>query len=298
MTQDLDGGAVGASASPVQLAQGLVHAAWGGRFLDYAGILADDFVWIGALPTQYLLSREQTLEVYGAGAWTIPSMSFANDDFREVATMGDLHVVCGSTTVMADPSEGMVYSGRPRITAVFREAASGYELVHLHTSHPVPALRGGVWSYAPAGISRETIRFLCVLTAEFGNGASIELRDVEGTTRVLRPFEVVCLVADRQYTNVHMIGSSFRTRQGIGSLASLLPEDMFIELRRGTIANVAFVSSWDDREVVLVDGMSVPLPHRRSAEVLAALAERRAAFERELDKMGPRLTGGAAQERE
>lgn len=280
---------LGVGISPADLARDIVHAAWGGRFLEYADVLADDFVWIGALPVQYRLSKEETLKVYGGGSWTIPNISFANDNFREVASSGGLHVVCGSTTVIVDPSGGMAYSGRPRVTSIFRKVGEGLELVHLHTSHPVPTVPGGGWSGAPTGVSRETIRFLCMLSAKFRDGMSLELRDLEGTTHVVRPFEIICLEADRQYTDIRVIGSSFRMRQGIGTLAELLPEELFIELRRGTMANVGYVTSWDENAVYLVDGVTVQLPNRRSKEILDALQEKQAAFERELERMGARL---------
>ena len=240
--------------SPADLARDIVHAAWGGRFLEYADVLADDFVWIGALPVQYRLSKEETLKVYGGGSWTIPNISFANDNFREIASSGGLHVVCGSTTVIADPSEGMAYSGRPRVTSIFREVGGGARARAPPHVPPRPHGPRRRLSGAPTGVSRETIRFLCMLSAKFRDGMSLELRDLEGTTHVVRPFEIICLEADRQYTDVRVIGSSFRMRQGIGTLAELLPEDLFIELRRGTVANVGYVTSWDEDAVYLVDG--------------------------------------------
>ena len=298
MTTSRTGCGCGRGGSPEELARAVVHAAWSGRFLECADLLADDFIWIGGLPAQYCLGRAETLSVYEGGARTIPSITFADDDFREVASLGGVHVVCGSTTVMTDPSTGMVYSGRPRTTAVFREAGDGLQLVHLHTSHPVPKAPGGGWVHTSAGISRETLLFICELSVQYGDEASLELRDLEGTTHVLRPFEIICLEADRQYTDVHLIGSTFRMRRGIGSLAKALPQRLFIELRRGTVANVSCVTSWDRGEVCLVDGMVIPLPNRRATEILALLAEKRAAFEEDLDKMGAKLFAGKAGRQE
>ena len=87
---------LGVGISSADLSRDIVHSAWGGRFLEYADVLADDFVWIGALPVQYRLSKEETLKVYGGGSWTIPNISFANDPPKKTFVLLNGH--CHSPT--------------------------------------------------------------------------------------------------------------------------------------------------------------------------------------------------------
>lgn len=290
-----DGEVAGTFSDVAEFVCAVIHAAWTGRFLDYARYLAPDFTWIGALPSQYRLTREQTLEVYGEGSGTIPEVTFLSDSFRVVQSSGALSVVCGSTVIVADPSSGMAYSGRPRTTAVVREVDGCFELVHLHTSHPFISSGGVPGQALPAGISTETVRFLCELCAQHNEAASLQVRDCDGVTHVVRPYEIIYLEADRQYTNLHVIGSSFRVRTGIGDMSSRLPAELFVELRRGTVANIAYVTSWEGGEVRLAGGARVTLPGRRSKEIQDLLTERKSEFMVLLDQTGLSMAGATAR---
>ncbi|HJG30352.1 MAG TPA: nuclear transport factor 2 family protein [Collinsella ihuae] len=266
------------SSKPVELVRSFCRASWTGTIdWDDAFLAAKDLSWVGSLESQYLLNREQTRAMYEGGiSKTLPDVVISDEDFREIASEDGVHVVIGTFVVTSNPKEGHAYRVRQRTTAVLRETEDGYELVHQHASNPTALLRKG--RELPLDLSKDSYWYIALLAAQYHDDESIEMRDVTGRSHVLRPFDIVRLEADRQRTFVHCIDGSFCVRMGIGAVGSSLPQNDFVLLRRGCVANIAHVRGWNADEVLLTGDVTVRLPSRRSEEVRRELRLKRATF--------------------
>lgn len=272
---------------PIEVVRGVVRAAWSGEGESWISrYAADDFVWIGAAEEQRCLDRAQTLAVYKRIAETIPDMVISDESYQEVVRAGDLCVVVGTCTMLSDPRQMMAFGGRQRSTAVLRRTPEGYRIVHLHTSHPIAKAKTGT-AEAPVGISEAMFDYVRLLTRQYDDRETIDLKDTEGTVHVVRPFEITFLKADRQRTEVHIVGDSFTVRRGIGSLAAQLPDGLFCEVRRGVVVNVIHIARLDGSAVVLVGGERFPLPERRGREVARRIEGMRARVVTVCDKFAP-----------
>lgn len=149
----------------------------------------------------------------------------------------------------------------------------GFRIVHLHVSSPLEFSREG--EFFPVGFSRDAYRFVRLLASDATDRSSVEIREIGGTTHVLRTFDVVYLEADRQYTMVHCLTKTLRVRQGIGFLSKAFPANRFFKVRRGCIANILHVISWSAGSVRLTGGVEIPIPARRSVEVRERIVQLR-----------------------
>lgn len=252
----------------------VVHRFWAGDEDFLASVLEDDFVWIAAQEDQYLLGRDATLETYRRLISSIPSVVLIDEDYTASHVEEGLVLVLGSFYGINSPDSGTAFSARQRLTAVLRvRPDASFGLAHMHVSNPISLTRNG--EYFPVGFSREAYRYVRMLASQYSDRSSVEVREIGGATHVLRTFDVVYLEADRQYTMVHCLNKTLRARQGIGALSQLFPTDRFFEVRRGCVANILHVLSWNAEEVTLTGGVSIPIPARRSTEVREKIEELR-----------------------
>lgn len=253
----------------------LVHKFWEGDEEFFGSVLADDFIWIAAQDDQYCLDSAASLDMYRHLMSSLPSTVLIDEDYAAVSMQGSITVVVGSYYGINSPDSGTAFSARQRLTAVLRDSQEplGFELVHLHVSNPVSLSKKG--EFFLVGFSREAYRYVRMLASQYRDRESVEVREIGGATHVLRIFDVVYLEADRQYTVVHCLNKSLRSRMGIGHLSQRFPKDRFFEVRRGCVVNILHVISWDADNVMLTGGVEIPIPARRSTEVRAKIEELR-----------------------
>ena len=246
---------------------------WSGDEAAVMRCLEDDFTWIAAQDDQYLLDRQDSILVYRQIMATVPDVVIIDEDYATIICEDGLVIVAGSFYGINNPESGTAFSARQRVTAVLREREEGFGIVHLHVSNPVTLSKKG--EYFPSGFSREAYRYVRMLASHYSDRTSIEVREIGGATHVLMTFDVVYLEADRQYTVVHCLNKTLRSRQGIGILSQGFPKDRFFEVRRGSIVNILHVVSWNASEVTLTGGVRIPIPARRSTEVREKIEELR-----------------------
>lgn len=102
-----------------------------------------------------------------------------------------------------------------------------------------------------------------ILTAMEANSSnSYTFRTEEGETHLnlkdILKFEIVQRKVEIALAN----GKSFLTRTTIKELSKTLPEDMFVKIHSGCIANVRHISSYNSSDVILDDGTSLPVSRR------------------------------------
>ncbi len=268
----------GSAHDAVAFVRSFVHRAGSGDSAYIDRVLAPDFRWAsdrGEGERPYI-GRPQSLGLLRQVGRMTPTVMFCNEDYSMVCCAGSTAVVAGTFTAFSNPMEGLAFCVRKRLTAVVCDAggtaANRYQIQYLHLSNPPAAPQG---AEGVSGLSDEFVRYMRALADNYADFESVEIRDVTGSVHVLRVFDVVELEADRQCTNVHCLGKSLRVRQGIGALARLFPADRFVEVRRGSVVNIIHARAWNDREVTLVDGRTVPIPVRRSSEIQERLSEMR-----------------------
>ena len=252
-----------------------MHRFWAGDTSYFEGALADDFVWIAAQEDQYRLDRGESLELYRNLMQGVPEVVLVDESYETIASEGGVTVVTGWYSSINNPETGSAFSSRQRITLVLRDASGepSFRIVHMHMSSPITIARKG--EYFPVGFSREAYRYVRMLASQYTDRDSIEVREIGGATHVLRTFDVVYLEADRQYTVIHCLSKTLRARQGIGQLSKKFPTDRFFEVRRGSIANILHVVSWNADVVKLTGGVEIPIPVRRSMKVREKIEELR-----------------------
>lgn len=244
-----------------------MHRFWSNDFAYFEKVLAADFVWIAAQEDQYRLDRDESVDLYRNICQSTPEVVLVDESYEAIASEGGVTVVTGWYYGINNPEMGSAFGSRQRLTVILRDLVGDqpFEIVHLHMSNPVTISRKG--EYFPVGFSREAYRYVRMLASQYSDRESIEVREIGGATHVLRTFDVVYLEADRQYTMIHCLSKTLRARQGIGELSKKFPADRFFEVRRGSIANILHVISWDADSVRLTGGVEIPIPVRRSMKV-------------------------------
>ena len=250
---------------------------WGNDEAYIERVAASDFVMIAAQDDQYCLDRDQALALYRDLMRSVSDIAIIDEDYTTVMTKGEVTVVSGSFYGVSNPDSGVAFSARQRVTAVLRDAPGDtFQVVHLHISNPLSISRKG--EFYPVNFSHEAYRYVRMLSSQHSDRASIEVREIGGAMHVLRIFDVVYLEADRQYTMIHCLSKTVRSRQGIGVLSKRFPANRFFEVRRGCIVNILHVLSWDAAKVVLTGDIEIPIPVRRSSEVRERIEELRKAM--------------------
>ncbi len=264
-----------AKRTAVECVRDLVRAAWSGA-IDWDDPLLSSSAlrWTGSDEGQYLLDLPHARAACEGGIRGLPGARIVNERYEEIMAQDGVHVVAGSVSYAC--AEG---DGRRSITAVLREVPDGFELIYQHASDASDREEGRPRASLPEGSLERLPWYAFALHAmRDDDGPMLEVRDVSGESHALRPREIIHLEASRQRTAIHCVDRTVLVNRGIGELASELPKDEFLQVRRGNVVNVAHVVRWDASKVELADGVSVPLPVRRSVAIRNELARKREAL--------------------
>lgn len=99
-------------------------------------------------------------------------------------------------------------------------------------------------------------------------GQTITIKDVDKVTRVIVYSDIMYLIADRNYTELYVMGynSSLRVRGNISELTRKLP-DNFIVIKRNFVANRDFIKNVEERIITMVDKYQVQIPNPKYTSI-------------------------------
>jgi two-component system LytT family response regulator len=87
-------------------------------------------------------------------------------------------------------------------------------------------------------------------------------------THYLDPKEIIRCEADGNYTHFYMLDNRYiLASRPIGFYGGLLPEPNFIRCHKSSLVNRYFISTINDKEMILSDGSVVPISRRRMSTV-------------------------------
>lgn len=130
--------------------------------------------------------------------------------------------------------------------------------------------------YAPAGYEVNAFRYLLKpvsakdifqimkdIRHELGNMSKIIFNTAQ-CELILHTKDILYLEANDKETTVHCEHDSFEIRKGLNELATQLPAFYFFRIHRKYIANLAHVREFDEKQLTLDCGQTLPISRRNS----------------------------------
>lgn len=224
-----------------------------------------DCVWV--MPNHMVCRGLYEARAQFADGWVMPSFDIYDLKF-EVLDWGDeeTFVVTGGYHLLSDEGPEHLMAMSQCLSAVWRPRPEGWKIVHLHVSaewsetspgevYPVEASRQ-TWRYAQAVIARS------LQVAE----RPITFRKASGGLVSVDPSAVRYVRADGKRCVLYLVDGRVEAGCSISELEAKLPEG-FARVHRSYVVNRAHVVSLDGLQVEMSDGMMIPIPAKRRAQV-------------------------------
>lgn len=238
---------------------------------DYAPLLercVDDCVFIGA--GSDLFSTKADMMRALATPEDAPLLLMRNADFR-LANQVDQDqreaIVLGTYHLYTAPNEPLLFAARQRISVFCRLEDGIWKTYHVHSSNE--------WSEPvdeeafPYQVSKDTYEYVRSILRTGRKAGLLPTRiALEGGARTtyIDPVHVACFQADGKRSIAHTTDGSVEIAGLLRDIEPQLP-GTFVRVHRSYVVNAACVTSVRHFVVELSNGMEVPVPERRFAEV-------------------------------
>lgn len=230
----------------------------------------DECVWV--MPNHAVCHGIQEVREQFAHGWVMPSFDSHNMQFELVdGTPQDMAVVTGSYHLLSDSKAQDIMAMSQHLSAVWLRGANGWKIKHLHVSmewsEPAP---GEVY---PIEASRHTWRYAQAIIARNAGAHArpIAVKVASGRMVTVDPGDLLYARADGKRCVLCMRDEMMAVGCSITEIAKRLPEG-FVRVHRSYVVNRGAIASVERAAIVMSDGVEIPIPVRRRAEVLRLLA--------------------------
>ena len=108
-----------------------------------------------------------------------------------------------------------------------------------------------------------------------GSGKKIHVK-INGRYLVIDPSDILCCEADGNYTHIRLEGDEeVVTTRTLKEVSKDLPETRFCRCHHSCVVNLEKVRSYNNRELELSNGMTLPVSRRRYHELVRMIKKKK-----------------------
>ena len=247
----------------VELTQHIVEAYWQKNTEPLIEHLHEDILWIGSMNEEYLHGKAAMVQRITENIGEMPPVYLDTQEYEVVQREGASCVVVGRYRAYTQPESGILLSEKQRVTFVWEKAPTGHEpellIRHLHLSNVLHIQDED--ERFPIRAGKENYEYMIRIMAERSQGAVVNVKDVNGSSRILNYSDIMYLTSDRNYIHLFMSHNNedIKIRSNLSTFSEKLPKG-FLQPSRSFSINRSYVKSYDGRVLTMIDGKEFKVP--------------------------------------
>lgn len=161
--------------------------------------------------------------------------------------------------------------------------------ITAYEDYAIKAIKQGAFDYVLKPVSVDEFRQSFNRLKEVDDGSNGTLKAVntlalpdQKTTRLVDVKDIICLQADRSYTQVHTLSEKLVVSKNLKSFETLLEKhDSYIRVHRSAIVNVSHIleiSKADGGALVMKNDIEISMPSRGKEQLVKKILDMRASL--------------------
>lgn len=229
-------------------------------------LCAPDVIWIGAQEEQFCKGLDAMATEYGKILEQLIPCYLADAEFQIAKHAARTCTVVGRYLTTTDERSAMFLQVPQRCTTCWEVFDGKLRITHQHISNPIGEMKrtsDESMVREMGELSRRLMerRFTSQLSSQ-----QIVVRARDGVTYYVPTGHIVCVEAEGKHSKLYTDDKTIPACDSFGTLVSRLPAE-FAPVQRSFVVNLDRVRELLKRGIVLSNGMEIPIPARRLAEV-------------------------------
>ncbi len=235
-----------------------------GPVFSYCSI---DVTWIGSRRDQFEIGMRAFRDSVERYSRQITAAHMTNQEFLIAQNSGKTCTVIGRYQMLSDENEEEIAIGSRRCVMVWELINNLLKVKHLCISSPLDEWESCDRENRDAMLGAAAKEYAERRAGRMSSDVRIVFTDKDGVVHFLHPNEVLYFMADRKHTIVHTLDGDLSARDNLAVFRQSVGESRpFLQIHRGYIINVNFISQIRPYQVIMQDDSLVPIPLKRYTE--------------------------------
>jgi hypothetical protein len=256
----------------VHLTSEFMEAFYSGNPEPVFAVASPDITWIGAQKEQFDIGFEKFRADIEKVLLDLPPCYLSNQRYLLAQNNGSICTVIGSYYVMSRDNAEHAIAGEQRCVAIWRLSGEQLSLVHLSNSSPIGEWMVTEGEHFPSKMSAYIKNYIRHQVREKLTPRQLVITDTVRVMHFISESEIYYLESDDKYTEIYLADSTIRTRM---QLKEFLPKlsPVFLKISRINIVNMSKIARFSERDAILLDGRSLPVPAKKMTEIKKTVSD-------------------------
>lgn len=257
----------------LEKSQEAVHSYFRRDMDTFAGMLDDDFIWIGSYDFHYTKGKERFLEASRQESEEV-SGQISDEEYSLLCREHKTWIVYGRFTASAwKDAETLLYT-RQRLTLVWKQMQDELKLLHINCTmaRDIPIEMDSTLVNEDLKEDVRWFDYIRRFETVKEKEERIMLKDCGGEIHYLFPIEILSVHVENRISTVYTGKDRFTVRKNLNRLLEEIPQ--LLQVHKNWLVNPAHVQTIQRYSITLPD-MEIPVGKSRYNEVKAALAAKK-----------------------
>lgn len=253
--------------SVIELTKECLEKYWQNDYNFVVDYLCEDATWIGANQSQFMQGKNEIKNDFEKISKELKKCHLLNQEFYVADNSGNCCTVVGRYLVTTDKNQNVFLQTQQRCTFVWKIIDNKFKIKLINVSNPIGEMKLTDKESFPNNIGKIVMKhFNSELDKYKQNTKKLTFYDIKNRLRVINVDDIEYAESAKRnviiYTNEESIIIKNKWKDFLSSV-----ENILVQVHRSYAININNLSIIDEREIILKNGVTIPIPYKKRNEI-------------------------------